>query len=110
LRIVPIIVFLVIIKVVAPQLFDSLLQKRVSYDDVISKLNLHDLGEDGEYNRRLYWIMQWLRYSLLSEKEFNALSEDDEIKGFGQFLLRYNVSRERLIPIFAQQLNMFVVT
>jgi hypothetical protein len=54
--------------------------------------------------------MEWIRYALLREREFNDLAEDDEIKGFGRSLWQYNVSRERLIPIFAQQLSMFVVT
>jgi hypothetical protein len=53
--------------------------------------------------------MQWVRYGLLSEKEFAELPEKDEIMRFGQSLWQYNVSRERLIPIFSQQLSIFVV-
>ncbi|MCG7980482.1 MAG: hypothetical protein G8D81_14755 [gamma proteobacterium symbiont of Clathrolucina costata] len=109
LRLVPIIVFLAIVKVVDPSLFDELLHVRVTYSHVIEKLNLQHLNEKSERNRKLYWVMQWVRYGLLSEKEFNELPEDDEIKGFGQSLWQYNVSREMLIPIFSQQLSMFIV-
>lgn len=109
LRLVPLIVFLAVVKVVDPPLFDELLHKRVSYADVIEKLKIHNQDEESQRNRKPYWLMQWVRYGLLSEKEFNELPEEDEIKSFGQSLFQYNISRERLIPIFAQQLSMFVV-
>lgn len=108
LKLVPIIVFLAVVKVVDPQLFDGLLNQRASYDEVISRLKLSKIDEESEHN--LYWLMQWVRYALLNEKEFNNLSDNDEIRGFGQALVRYNVNRERLVPIFAQQLSMFVVS
>lgn len=109
LRIVPIIVFLAVIKVVDPRLFDSILHQNISYADLIEKLKLRNLDEENERHRKLYLMMQWIRFSLLSEKEFNALPDEDRIKGFGQSLWQYNVDRERLIPIFSQRLSMFVV-
>ncbi|OGT90992.1 MAG: hypothetical protein A2514_07750 [Gammaproteobacteria bacterium RIFOXYD12_FULL_61_37] len=109
LRLVPIVVFLAIVKVVDPSLFDDLLHGRTSYTDVIGKLKLQNFNEESSSNRKIYWLMQWVRYGLLSEKEFAELPEEDEIKKFGQSLWKYSVSRERLIPIFSQQLSMFVV-
>lgn len=109
LRLVPIVVFLAVVKVVHPSLFDELLHGRASYAYVIEKLELHSLNGESESNSGLYWLMQWVRYGLLSEKEFSEVPEEDEIKGFGRSLWRYSVSRERLIPIFSQQLSMFVV-
>ncbi len=109
LRLVPVVVFLAVVKVIDSPLFDELLHGRVSYAEVVEKLNMHNLDDESERSRKLYWLMQWVRYSLLSEKEFSELPEEDEIKGFGQSLWQYNVTRERLIPIFAQQLSMFVV-
>ncbi len=109
LRLVPVVVFLAVVKVIDPRLFDDLLHGRVSYADVVDKLKINNLDDESERNRKLYWSMQWVRYSLLSEKEFSEVPEEDEIKGFGQSLWKYNVSRESLIPIFAQQLSMFVV-
>lgn len=109
LRLVPIVVFLANVKVVDPSLFDDLLHGRSSYTDVIEKLKLQNLNEESKSDRTLYWLMQWVRYGLLSEKEFAELPEEDEIKKFGQSLWGYDVSRERLIQIFSQQLNMFVV-
>jgi hypothetical protein len=103
-------VFLAVVKVVDPQLFEALLHQRISYGEVSSTLRLAHLGDESERGRKLPWLMEWIRYALLREREFNDLAEDDEIKGFGRSLWQYNVSRERLIPIFAQQLSMFVVT
>ena len=102
-------VFLAIVKVVEPTLFDDLLHGRASYADVVERLKLQNANEESDGGRKLYWLMQWVRYGLLSEKEFAELSEEDEIRRFGKSLWRYSVSRERLIPIFAQQLSMFVV-
>jgi hypothetical protein len=90
-------------------LFDDLLHQNSSYSKVVTKLKLTDLDEERDDNRKLYWMMQWIRYSLLTEKEFNSLAEEDAIKKFGHGLWNYGVSRERLIPVFAQQLSMFSV-
>ena len=109
LRLVPVLVFLAIVKVVDSSLFDELLHGRASCTDVIEKLKLQNLNEESESNRKLYWLMQWVRYGLLSEKEFSELPDEDEIKIYGESLGKYNVSRERLIPILSQQLSMFVV-
>lgn len=109
LRLVPIVVFLAIVKVVDPSLFDDLLLGRASYTDVKKRLTLQNLSEEAESNGKLFWVMQWVRYGLLSEKEFAELPEEDRIKRFGQSLWQYNVSRERLIPIISQQLSMFIV-
>lgn len=109
LRIVPIIVFLSVVKTIHPNLFDDLLHQNSSYSKVMTKLKLTDLDEERDDNRKLYWMMQWIRYSLLTEKEFNSLAEEDEIKKFGRGLWNYDVSRERLVPVFAQHLSMFSV-
>jgi len=109
LRIVPIIVFLAVIKVIKPMLFDGLLQQKISCSELIQKLNLQNIDENNQYNSKIDWMMEWMRYSLLTENEFNSLPEDDDIKRFGRGLFNYNVDIEMLIPIFAQQLSMFVV-
>jgi len=109
LRIVPIIVFLSVVKVIDPRLFDQLLRQRVTFSEVSEKLTLANLGKESENNRILLSIMKWVQFALLSEREFKNLPEDDEVKGLGGTFLRYHVSRERLIPIFTQRLCMFEV-
>ncbi len=111
LRLVPIIVFISVIKVVNTSLFQSLLHRKATYEEVCSKVGLSDDmdPEDSEYNRKLHWLMMWVKYSLISEHEFRALDEEDRLKGLGQNLWEYSVERENLIPIFIQQLSMFTV-
>jgi hypothetical protein len=67
------------------------------------------LSEEQENERRLIWMRQWLKFCLLTDKEFNERPEQDEIRDFGRSLSGYNVSREQLIPIFAKKLTLFVV-
>lgn len=109
LRLVAIIIFLAVVKVVDPRVFDELLNQKASYSEVVDKLRMSNLDEEVENNRKLSLLMRWVRYALLTNKEFGSLQDDDPIKFFGQPLLRYDVAGERLIPMFAQHLSMFVV-
>jgi hypothetical protein len=109
LRIVPIMVFLSVIKVFSPKLFDGLLLGKLSYSKVIKNLNLSDLEEEKESVSNLIWLLSWVKYALLTESEFNNLPEDEELKTYGQSIGRYNINRQRLIFIYAQQLCMFVI-
>lgn len=106
LRLVPIIVFLSVIKTVKPHVFDKLLQQKITYSEICAETGLNHNEEE---HRKLYWLMSWVRYALLSDGEFNNLDDEDRIKGLGNSLWNYNVEREMLIPIFSQQLSMFVV-
>jgi hypothetical protein len=108
-KLVPVVVFLSVVKVVDPPLFDQLLHQKASFGEVTNQLNIHHLNEETENNRKLFGLMSWVRYALLSEQEFKELPEEDKIKRYGNSMWEYNISRERLIPIFAQQQSMFVV-
>jgi KAP-like P-loop domain-containing protein len=108
-RLVPVVVFLSIVKVVDPLLFDQLLHQKASFGEVTNKLNITHLNDETENNRKLFWLMSWVRFALLSEQEFKELPEEDRIKKCGNSIWKYDISRERLIPIFAQHLSMFVV-
>ncbi|MEK6735936.1 MAG: P-loop NTPase fold protein [Pseudomonadota bacterium] len=110
LRLVAIIAFLSVMKVIDPWLFDQLLLQKTCFSKVMERLNLSNLNEENGTDRKLYWLMSWIRYALLSEQEFEELPEEDKIKKYGQSLWQYNISREKLIPSFAQQLSMFVST
>lgn len=105
----PVVVFLAVIKVIYPLLFDDILYERVSYSDVTEKLNMQNFEDEKKENSDLHWLMQFIRYGLLSEKEFNDLPEEDAIKGFDQSQSGYNMSRGKIIPAYAQRLSMFTV-
>jgi hypothetical protein len=94
------------IKTVKPHIFDKLLQQKISYSEVCTETGL---TQNEEENRKIYWLMNWVRFSLLSDKEFSELPDEDRVTKFGESLWSYNVERDRLIPIFSQKLSMFVV-
>jgi len=107
LRPVPITIFLSIIKVVHPQTFNNILSRKVSYHKMVKELHLEIENDE---QRKLSWLMRWVKFGLLTESEYDALEEGDPVKDFGQDILwRYNVEREDLVYLFAQDLNMFTV-
>lgn len=110
LRLVPIIVFLAVVKVIDHNLFENILRQRISYNEIRDALKLSDLDERSKRGGDLCSLLAWVQYALLSDEEFGKLAEDDPIKAYSSSLWRYNIRRENLIPIFAQQLNIFVIT
>lgn len=109
LRLVPIIVFIAVVKVVNPNVFGNLLLGKISFSTLCEQLGFHELNEEEESKRKLFWMMNWVRFSILSESEYQVVDANDQIKRFEQTLWQYNVDRERLLPIFCQKLSMFSV-
>lgn len=109
LRLVPIIVFISVIKVVNPNLFGSVLLERISFSVLCEQLGFHELNEEDEVGCELFWLMNWIRFAMLNKSEYQRIGENDPIKRFEQSLFRYNVDRERLLQIFCQKLSMFTV-
>lgn len=109
LRLVPIIVFISVVKVVNPNVFGSLMLGRISFTGLCEQLGFRELNQEEESKSKLFWLMNWIRFSMLTESEYQAIDVNDSIKRFGQSLWQYNVDRERLIPFFCQKLSMFIV-
>ncbi len=109
LRLVPIIVFLSIMKVVNPQVYEKLLNRRISYANLCNDIELPELDEEDREQRDLFQAMRWVRYAILTEQEFQKLGDGDNFQGFDDSLWKYNTKREMLIPFFAQKLSMFSV-
>lgn len=109
LRLVPIIVFIAVVKVVTPNVFGNLLLGRISFSALCEQLGFRELNEEAEGNSKLFWLMNWIRFSMLTESEYQGVDANDPIKQFGQSLWQYGVDRERLLPIFCQKLSMFTV-
>lgn len=109
LRLVPIIVFIAVVKVVNPNVFGNLLLGRISFSTLCEQLGFRELNEEEEGKRKLSWLMNWIRFSMLTESEYQGIDANDPIKRFGQSLWQYSVDRERLLPIFCQKLSMFTV-
>ncbi|WP_320055785.1 P-loop NTPase fold protein [Desulfuromonas thiophila] len=109
LRLVPIIVFIAVVKVVNPNVFGNLLLGGISFSTLCEQLGFCEINEEEEGKRKLFWMMNWIRFSMLSEAEYQGIDANDPIKRFERTLWQYNVDRERLLPIFCQKLSMFTV-
>lgn len=53
--------------------------------------------------------MDWVRFSILTDAEYKAIDETDNITRLSQSLWEYSVDRERLLPMFCEKLNMLTV-
>jgi hypothetical protein len=109
LRLTPLITFLSVIKVIKPALFKRLLIADVTYQEVLDITGLVDESLVKDNPKTINFIMSWVKYSLISTDELAALDENDLLKGFSQSLWRYNLERDRLMPIFSQKIGMFTV-
>lgn len=108
-RLVPIITFICVVKVINPRLFQRLLARRISFTELCTETKMAELDGNKEEQRKLYRLREWIRLSLLSEEEFKTIDANDPIREYSASLWQYNVERERLIPIFCQQLSLFEV-
>jgi len=109
LRLVPVISFLAVIKVVDPAVYEALLHQKITYEELCQKTGLSEHDQEDRNLRKLQFLAMWLKFSLITDEQFEQLDENDRIRGFGESLWRYNVERERLMPIFIQKLSMFTV-
>lgn len=109
LRLVPIITFIYVVKVVKPGLFGRILVGKISFAELCNELGMAKFDQNQEGQRKLNRIMNWVRFSMLSENEFSQIDANDPINEFGRSLWNYNVDRENLLPIFCKKLSMFAV-
>jgi hypothetical protein len=101
----PIAAFLSVVKVINPDVFIRLLHSKILYQDMIEELKLD--GFEGKGKTRM--IVNWLRYALLPQEEWERLPDEHKSYITHGRLSLMDISKDRLIPIFAQLLNMFVV-
>lgn len=112
LRLVPVIVFIAVIKVINPDIFSKLLSRKISFSNLSEQLKLQGLNEEHDndrHRRTLFRLMSWIRFSILTESEYQATDPKDPIKGFGNDLWNYSIERENIVPLFCQKLSMFFV-
>jgi hypothetical protein len=82
---------------------------KISFAAMREQLGFSQLNEEDEDKRNLFWLLNWVRFSMLSESEYQEIDQNDPIKQFEQKLWRYSVNRKRLLPIFCQKLSMITV-
>jgi energy-coupling factor transporter ATP-binding protein EcfA2 len=109
LRLVPIIVFIAVIKVVNPNLFGNLTLGKISFKTLRVQLGFSELTDEEIQKHNLTWLLHWVRFSMLSESEYLSVDENDPIKQFERSLWSSGMDREQLLQMFCQKLSMFNV-
>jgi hypothetical protein len=109
LRLVPIIVFIAVVKVINPNVYGDIVSGKISCSTLFEKLRFSELNEEKKDNHYLADLIEWVRYSMLSESEYDQIDENDKNRQFPQRLRRYDMDRKSLLPMFCQKLSMFNV-
>jgi len=100
LRLTAIISFLAIIKVVRPGIYRNLKFGDMSFGDFVSKLNLKSWPSDSPNGRKLFRILFWMKFCLLSEEEYKNSPDVGELNRISNELFRYGVERNEIIPLY----------
>ena len=109
LRLVPIIVFVAVVKVVNQNVYEDLLFGKIPFTTLCAQLRFTQLNEEGKNKVPLDRLINWVRFSMLSESEYHEVDQNDPIRKYDEKLWNYDVERKRLLPIFCQKLSMFNV-
>lgn len=109
LRLVPIIVFIAVVKVINPNVYEDIVSGKISCSTLFEKLRFSELNEEKKDKHYLADLIEWVRYSMLSESEYDQIDENDQIRQFPQRLRRSGMDRKRLLPMSCKNLSMFNV-
>ncbi len=96
-----IIVFLAVIKVVDPLLFEKCLTSHVSYEEVSERFRFTSPKSNWEQRQEIDILIDFVNYAFLSEQQFNALPQNHELRVFGEPF--------RHLPTLCQWLGYFVI-
>ncbi len=105
----PLIVFLAVVKVVDPLLFENCLVGRTSYIEVSERFGFLSQESDSEQWPEIDWLKTFIKYFLYSDKEYADLNEDHKVRKFGRSERMSNVNRKQLLLTVSQWLGYFII-
>lgn len=106
-RVVPVFVLLSILKVVDPTVFSAITNNSFSFSQLSEKVGLSKLKED--VGREIFHVMNWMRFIMMTDDEFNELDSNDPVLRFGIGLSRYNIERRNILAFFCSKMTLFKV-
>ena len=109
LRIIPVISFLAVIKVVDPSVYEALLHQEMTYEELCQRTGLPEHEQEDRNTRELQFFTMWLKFSLITDEQYEQLDKNSWMRDFERSLWQYSVEREQLIPVFIQKLSMYTV-
>ncbi len=103
--VIHLVIFIAIVKVIKPKLYNRMVLKKVEYNELAKELKLSNL--DKENSEKLEHSLCFLKYTTLSDKEYNDLSTDSPIKKCNFFNKCISHNRKDWIAILNENLNIF---
>lgn len=107
IRIEPVIAFLVILKVKFPSIYKKVKNNNLSFDELISTPELILIFKLNDEDNTINWLVQWLKFLLITEEEYSRLDAKDEIRDMEKSLFRYHLKRNKILPFFCNSLDSF---
>jgi hypothetical protein len=104
-RIPLLLVFISIVKVLDPKLFDKLHNQSITYSELCAAIGINPNTENPA-NINLKYLLMGLQFALFTDDEFKDLNEEFKNSYF-QGLWRYHLNRKQIIPIFTSILTVF---
>lgn len=110
IRIPHIIAFVCIVKSINPNLYSRLSKGEISFSEICKELKIQPEefsksgGDDLAILSRLF---DWVKFVTLSKQEYEKLDPQDRIRNFERTLWDYGGSREGIIKVYCNVLNMF---
>ena len=80
----PIIVFLAVVKVVDPLLFEKCLTSHVSYEEVSERFRFTSPKSNWEQRQEIDILIDFVNYAFLPEQEFNTLPQNHNLRSLRQ--------------------------
>jgi len=109
LRITPVIAFVSVIKVVNPKLFNDLSRNNVTLQELVEIIGLTDDVIESMNDSKFKHLMNWVKFTLMNDEEYDQLPADDLIKSCEKTLWQNNIERRRLLPLFISNITLFNV-
>ncbi len=104
-----VVAFLSVIRLRFPEIFSLLATGRLSYHKLLESTGIDNINKT-EYSRfSKDWFINILKFLLLSDEEYNELVDNDRARGFQDWLVRYHIAREKVMPFLCSELTRFKV-
>ena len=101
------IVFLAIIKVINPNMYEQLLHSKMHFKKISEIYNLKRDEKDTDYVS-MNKIIDWLEFTLLTDKEIDEMTNDFEHRMYNYLTGPQDINRKMIIPRYAKIFSLFV--
>ncbi len=106
----PLLSFLLVIKVIKPDIYAKLDKQKLSYNQLVSSSEFPDYETANDLDGRLATISELLQFSLLTEEEYSQIPSNERIHLNKSITRENDIERHELIPFFIKKLNLFSVS